>query len=497
MAPAGPVRAFLSYAHEDFAWRDRVLKQLGWLVNSGQLQAFDDRQIKPGEQWDPRIRGELEAAAIIIVLISENFVSSRFCTIEELVRAVERQRSGTADLIAIYCDWVDLEALPIASHQVVSQDEQNDLKPLSAWGQKKASLPLSRIAAAVRQMVQSRRPQIAESTTTATATAAPAGIPPRGRFVGRDTDLDQLRAWILDDSPQPVAILGPGGIGKSKLSIAALHDAEIAARFGDRRLFVRLEDVRDEAGIYGAVARELAIEPGARPAAAVAAALREAPALVVLDNAETPCEADLAGPVLAFARLAELPGARLVVSVRGFEVPGVADWRPIMIEPLPADPARALFLAIAGGRYHIDPALPELLRRLDGLPLAIELVAHRAQAEPDAATVLRQWEAQRGRFPRRGKGGSKQHDLGASIALSLASPRMTEPVAGCSRCSGACRTASPGRTFPRQCRTRAKRLRRHCARPVSSCPMPNGCAFSPPSAHSRPSSARRTLIWPR
>ena len=95
MAPAGPVRAFLSYAHEDHAWRDRVLKQLGWLVNSGQLQAFDDRQIKPGEQWDPRIRAELEAASIIIVLISEHFVGSRFCTIEELVRAVERQRSGT------------------------------------------------------------------------------------------------------------------------------------------------------------------------------------------------------------------------------------------------------------------------------------------------------------------------------------------------------------------------------------------------------------------
>ena len=41
MPPPGPVRAFLSYAHEDHVWRDSVLNQLGWLRHSGQLQAFD------------------------------------------------------------------------------------------------------------------------------------------------------------------------------------------------------------------------------------------------------------------------------------------------------------------------------------------------------------------------------------------------------------------------------------------------------------------------
>ena len=150
-----PVRAFLSYAHEDHLWRDHVLDHIGWLRHSGQLHAFDDRQIKPGEQWDPRIRRELDAADIVIVLISPKFVGSRFCSIEELVRAVDRQRQGAADLVAVYCDWVDLEALPLAAHQVLPQDEQNDLKPLIAWPQ--PSLPLSRVAAAVRRMVEARR----------------------------------------------------------------------------------------------------------------------------------------------------------------------------------------------------------------------------------------------------------------------------------------------------------------------------------------------------
>ena len=419
---ASPVRAFLSYAHEDSAWRDRVLKQLGWLVNSGQLKAFDDRQIKPGEQWDPRIRAELEAASIIVVLISEHFVGSRYCTIEELVRAVERQRSGTADLVAIYCDWVDLEALPIASHQVLPQDEQSDLKPLSSWTDREASLPLSRIAAAVRRMVQDRRSaEAAPSPST-----APTGLPPLGRFVGRETDLDQLRAWLLDGQRQPIALLGPGGIGKSKLSIAALHDAAVAGRFGGRRLFINLTDVRDEAGIHAAVLRELGREPGPQPFSALAIALGGIPSLVVLDNAETPWEADLPGAEQAFAHLAELPGVTLAASLRGYQLPGIADWRPIMIEPLPPDPARTLFLAIARARFDADPYLPTLLVRLDGLPLAIELIAHRAQIEPDLATLLRRWDAEKTAFVQHGQGVRKDLDLAVSIALSLESPRLTE-----------------------------------------------------------------------
>jgi phage tail protein X len=436
MPSAGPVHAFLSYAHEDHGWRDRVLDHIGWLRHSGQLLAFNDRQIKPGERWDPCIRQELEAAHVIVVLISPRFVGSRFCSVEELVRAVERQRQGTADLIAVYCDWVDLEMLPLAAHQVLPQDEANDLKPLSEWSN--PNLPLSRVAAAVRRLVETRRPRApAPPAEGAAGQDSPAqGIPALGHFIGRQTDLEQLLAWIEDDDPRPVAVLGPGGIGKSKLTLAALHHGRAAARFGDRRLFVRLEDVRDDAGVWAALARELGLEPGPHPAAVAIAALRAsapAPALVVLDNAETPWEADLAAGSdaveEAFARLAELPGVRLVASLRGLELPGTAAWRPLLVEPLLEDAARALFLDAAGlegEHYRGDPDLPRLLARLDGLPLAIELVAHRAQAESGVAAVLAAWEAEREAFVRRGAGGKKQLDLAASVALSLTSPRMTE-----------------------------------------------------------------------
>jgi hypothetical protein len=119
------------------------------------LDAFDDRRIRPGERWDPRIRREPEAAHLVLALVSPRFVGSRCCSVEELVRAVERQRRGTADLVAVYRDWVDLGALPLAAHRVLPQDEANDLKPIPVWAN--PSLPLSRVAAAVRRLLRARR----------------------------------------------------------------------------------------------------------------------------------------------------------------------------------------------------------------------------------------------------------------------------------------------------------------------------------------------------
>ena len=52
MAETGPVRAFLSCAHEDHGWRDQVLMHLGWLRHSGRLEHFDDDQLPAVGAWD-------------------------------------------------------------------------------------------------------------------------------------------------------------------------------------------------------------------------------------------------------------------------------------------------------------------------------------------------------------------------------------------------------------------------------------------------------------
>ena len=118
-----PVRVFISYAHEDRAWCDQLLNHLGWLRQSGQLAAFDDQQIKAGEVWDARIRGELDQADIVVPLISPSFLGSRYCTVVELLGAL----GSRARVIPVVLDHVDFAALPLSELQALPKDEQQDL----------------------------------------------------------------------------------------------------------------------------------------------------------------------------------------------------------------------------------------------------------------------------------------------------------------------------------------------------------------------------------
>ena len=139
-----------------------MLKNIGWLEHSGQVAAFHDRGLRPGERWGDRIKGELAASELIIALVSPHFVGSRYCCMDELQPAIERQGAGVADLMPIVCDHVDLG--PLAAHQCLPQDENNDVKPLCDWPN--PNLPLARCAAKVRALVEARRPPPSPAATT-------------------------------------------------------------------------------------------------------------------------------------------------------------------------------------------------------------------------------------------------------------------------------------------------------------------------------------------
>lgn len=112
---AGAVRAFLSYAHEDHAWRDALLGQLGWLTHSGQLDLFCDPQITPGQAWNGRIRDELASAEIVLFLVSGHFLRSAFCINGELLPAQERHGRDQCAVVQILCEQIDLASAPRAA----------------------------------------------------------------------------------------------------------------------------------------------------------------------------------------------------------------------------------------------------------------------------------------------------------------------------------------------------------------------------------------------
>ncbi|MEV5099936.1 BTAD domain-containing putative transcriptional regulator [Streptomyces rochei] len=215
-------------------------------------------------------------------------------------------------------------------------------------------------------------------------------------FVGRDADLEALRGDLA--AARLVTLLGPGGAGKTRLSQEAAEGAGEPAR--DGAWLAELAPVDDPGAVPEAVltalgARETVLYgAGAEEMRAVAVSDRQATAverlvehcgrrrmLIVLDNCEHVVDA---AARLAEELLARCPNLTVLATSREpLGVPGEL-LRPV--EPLP-EPAALRLLADRGGaarpgfRPDADEetaaACAEICRRLDGLPLAIELAAAR------------------------------------------------------------------------------------------------------------------------
>jgi predicted ATPase/DNA-binding SARP family transcriptional activator len=239
------------------------------------------------------------------------------------------------------------------------------------------------------------------------ALAAPTAHPPHNlpaqltSFVGRDAELGEVAGLLT--AHRLVTLTGPGGSGKTTLAIELA--GRVLGRYRDGVWLADLTGITDPALLPGTVAAALGLghEPGA-PAFAdrLALALRDRELLLVLDNCEhlaAAC-AELADRLLRTA-----PGPRILATSR--EVLGVAGeviWPvPPLATPGPdddADPASydavRLFaerarLAAPGFALDADtaPVVAEICRRLDGLPLAIELAAARAGMLPVAEITAR------------------------------------------------------------------------------------------------------------
>lgn len=202
------------------------------------------------------------------------------------------------------------------------------------------------------------------------AESAPAPLPiPANTFVGRDPERARIEA-ALDGGARLVTLVGPGGVGKTRLAL------EVAAT---RRpaWFCDASDARDAAGLDAALGQGLR-GPGRHGAVeTLLGDLR--PGLVVLDNLEQVVDAAAAAIP---AWLAKVPG--LVVLATSREALGLVDEHLVDVEPLVGrrlDEGVALLVARAAQMGvdldRSDPDVVDLAGRMDGLPLGLELAAAR------------------------------------------------------------------------------------------------------------------------
>ena len=216
----------------------------------------------------------------------------------------------------------------------------------------------------------------------------PAGAPPvpLSSFVGRESEIASLTALL--SASRLVSLVGPGGVGKSRLALEVLRRQSSDS---NRVVFVAMDQLSDPELVGTRVATALGIRdtPGVHAADAVTESLTTQPALLVLDGAEhvLPGVVSLVQRVLAQASM-----TRIVVTSRCvLDVSGEQVWPvPALTCPAPdASPREAtgsdavrLFAARAAERMpdfaitdQLAQPVAELCRRLDGLPLAIELAA--------------------------------------------------------------------------------------------------------------------------
>jgi predicted ATPase/DNA-binding CsgD family transcriptional regulator len=219
-------------------------------------------------------------------------------------------------------------------------------------------------------------------------------LPPApNRLVGREAELQKVVELIVANPL--VTLTGVGGVGKTSLALAAAN--QLAGEFIDGVWWVDLAPLgsdRDVASVVASVVR-VSQSSGEGSVASLVAALRGTRLLVVLDN----CEHVLASTsALCAELLRSCPGLAVLATSR--HRLGISVERNVAVRPLnvngPGSPALRLLIEridrIGDARDESETAaLEEICRRLDGLPLALELAAGRCRtmAATDVASRLR------------------------------------------------------------------------------------------------------------
>lgn len=241
--------------------------------------------------------------------------------------------------------------------------------------------------------------------TTARSEAAarvrlPASLPvPLTSFIGRERESARICALLRDDATRLVTLSGPGGVGKTRLALrvaATLQDS-----FADGVVFVPLAPIADPDLVCPTIAQVLGIrdQGDQPPVELLITALRDIDGLLVLDNLE---QVITAAPALA-KLLAGCPGLKVLVTSRILlRVSGEQDVpvRPLELPDPASHPqhfeteAVRLFVERAravNAEFALAPenarAVAAICQRLDGLPLALELVAAKVRVLPPQALL--------------------------------------------------------------------------------------------------------------
>jgi hypothetical protein len=146
-----PVEVFISYSHKDEPLREKLETHLSLLRRQGIIAAWHDRRITAGREWAGAIDEHLDRAAVILLLVSADFLASDYCYDREMTRALERHDAGEARVIPVILRPVDWHGAPFARLQALPRDGKAIIK----WSPRDEGY--QSVAAGIRKAVEEVR----------------------------------------------------------------------------------------------------------------------------------------------------------------------------------------------------------------------------------------------------------------------------------------------------------------------------------------------------
>lgn len=219
---------------------------------------------------------------------------------------------------------------------------------------------------------------------------------------GRESELRAFRRALLEDYPKPIAILGGPGLGKTAFCAAAFNFPEVEERYKERRFYVRMDAATSTDAMLRAIALRLRLQPPAALAGSfsdrtsrnllsqIVDELRRDRTLLVLDGVDTAWHEYEPDAETCLAKLYESAADcnfAMVAVLTGYRRPLKVPWGlRIDLTPLRDEESSRLFIEVSRQKeieknlYALkdSDALQWLIRTLDGIPLAIKIMASTA-----------------------------------------------------------------------------------------------------------------------
>ncbi len=148
------VEIFCCYARKDQQLLDELKTHLKPLQRQGLIRIWNDTDISPGANWEVEIHKYLDAAQVILLLMSPDFINSEYCYSIEMDRAMKLYEQGKAYVIPVILRPTDWEYTPFSKLQVLPKEG----KPLTTWNNRDEAF--LNVAKGIRKVIEEFTPPL-------------------------------------------------------------------------------------------------------------------------------------------------------------------------------------------------------------------------------------------------------------------------------------------------------------------------------------------------